>query len=381
MSIRFINHACFTVEHDDEMIMFDPWFFGKVFNNSWSLIKETKINSLDLTNLRYILITHEHPDHLHWPTLKAIKDSTTQEVRVIVPKRNNKNIIEGILKLGYKVAEVPSNKQFKISKNFKITNFVSGHDSAYVVQTKGKTILNQNDCKLSDMQVRDIKNNYPVIDYYFMQFSLAGFYANKTNVNELNNAKKSHINMIERYKEQFDPKVTIPFASYVYFCREENSFLNDYVVNLEELDSSYQFVSYLDTILDNNFMVRNKKKLELWNKNIANLQIDKTKEVDDEDLIQTTDKFLQTITGNSVPTTSFALYGKDKSFVVDYNKKECYFSEKSGEEVAKVTMYDLECFYKFPWGADTMNITSCFEVYNSNLWKQNLIFKDLQYKR
>ena len=50
-------------------------------------------------------------------------------------------------------------------------------------------------------------------------------------------------------------------------------------------------------------------------------------------------------------------------------------------KVAKVTMYDLNCFFKFPWGADTMNITSCFEVYNKDLWKANLIFKDRQYKR
>lgn len=381
MSIKFINHACITIEENGEMIMFDPWFFGKVFNNSWSLIRETDVNDLDLSKLKYILITHEHPDYLHWPTLRSIKNNTTQEIRIIVPKRNNKNIVEGLVKLGYKVAEVPSNKQFKISQNFKITNFVSGHDSAYVIQTKDKTLLNQNDCKLFDMQVYDIKNNYPTIDYYFMQFSLAGFYANKTNIKELNNAKLNHISMIERYKKQFDPKVTIPFASYVYFCREENSFLNNYIVNLNELDDSYQFVSYGDKVLDMDFTNRNEKNKQIWNENITDLKIDKTKEVTDEQLIEAANSFLNTITNVSIPATTFSLYNKNKSFFVDYNKKECCFTETNGTEVAKVTMYDLECFYKFPWGADTMNITSCFEVYNQGLWKQNLIFRDTQYKR
>ena len=51
------------------------------------------------------------------------------------------------------------------------------------------------------------------------------------------------------------------------------------------------------------------------------------------------------------------------------------------ESIAKVTSYDLQCFFKFPWGADTMNITSCFEIYKPSEWKQNLIFKDSIYKR
>ena len=65
--ITFINHACFTIEKNNEMIFVDPWFFGRIFNNSWSLFKETE--KIDLSNLKYIFITHEHPDHLHWPTL------------------------------------------------------------------------------------------------------------------------------------------------------------------------------------------------------------------------------------------------------------------------------------------------------------------------
>ena len=185
MKIKFVNHACFTIEHNKEMIMFDPWFFGEVFNSSWSLIKETNIDNIQIDNLKYILITHEHPDHLHWPTLKLIKNKINHDVRVIVPKRNNKNIVKHLIQLGYKVAEIPNGRQFSISNNFKVTNFTTGHDSAYIVQVDGKTILNQNDCKLSDFQIAQIKNNYPDIDYYFMQFSLAGFYANETEKEKL----------------------------------------------------------------------------------------------------------------------------------------------------------------------------------------------------
>jgi hypothetical protein len=381
MKINFINHACITIEENNEMIMFDPWFFGKVFNNSWSLIKETNIDELDLSNLKFILITHEHPDHLHWATLKLIKEKTTNDVRILIPRRNNKNVIKQIIKLGFQAAEIPSNKQFKISNNFKVTNFTTGHDSAYIIQTKEKTILNQNDCKLSDSQVREINSNYPVIDFYFMQFSLAGFYANKSELDRLRQAKLDHINMIKKYKNYFNPKITIPFASYVYFCREENSYLNDYIVNLSELDSSYQIVTYGDAILHDDFYSRNKLNLNLWNNYLSNLKIDKTSHVDNDSLVETTKLFFNSLGSFYPPKTSFSFYKNKESFVVDYKNKNCYFTSIKGNEVAKVTMYDLECFFKFPWGADTMNITSCFEIYDKELWKKNLIFKDSLYRR
>jgi len=62
--ITFINHACFKIDDSHGDVLFDPWFSGKVFNNSWSLLRDTEY--IELKNVKYIIITHEHPDHLHW---------------------------------------------------------------------------------------------------------------------------------------------------------------------------------------------------------------------------------------------------------------------------------------------------------------------------
>ena len=32
---------------NDYSLLVDPWFFGKVFNNSWSLLRETNASNLD----------------------------------------------------------------------------------------------------------------------------------------------------------------------------------------------------------------------------------------------------------------------------------------------------------------------------------------------
>ena len=61
---------------------------------------------------------------------------------------------------------------------------------------------------------------------------------------------------------------------------------------------------------------------------------------------------------------------------IDFINHACFSIEEDNE----MLMFD-PWFFKFPWGADTINIASCFEVYNKNLWRQNLIFKDEIYER
>ena len=92
--ITFLNHASFSLENDDSLTLVDPWYFGRIFNNSWSLLKDTDDSKIDYSKLKYISISHEHPDHLHWATLKHIKSKTENEVTILYPKRKNPNVKE-----------------------------------------------------------------------------------------------------------------------------------------------------------------------------------------------------------------------------------------------------------------------------------------------
>ena len=86
--IRFINHACFSIELEENLILFDPWFEQGVFNDSWSLLWGTKLDSLPLEKLTHIFVSHEHPDHLHFPTLKSIIKAKPN-IKLIFPNRND----------------------------------------------------------------------------------------------------------------------------------------------------------------------------------------------------------------------------------------------------------------------------------------------------
>lgn len=366
------------------MILFDPWFTDTVFNESWRLLKNTNIEDLDLSKLSTILITHEHPDHLHWATLRQIKEKCENKIRIVFPKRSNKNVVDNLVKLGFIVAEMPPNKLFKMSSNFSVANFPSGHDSAYVVKTGDKTILNQNDCKLSSEQCNLVKQVCGEIDAYFMQFSLAGYYANRDDTDGLLRAKIEHVNMLTNYSQIFNPKITVPFASFIYFCRERNSFLNDWIVDLDEIPIETQVLYYGDELVWNGHSSRTVSNKSLWKSLFGEGRfIEKSRVINQEEIVDSANKFFkQIVSQHTPPATAFDLFDLDCKILINYKDRQVKFVKNTdAPTVGKVTSFDINNFFKFPWGADTLNITSCFDIYDKPLWKANLIFRDSQYRR
>ena len=99
--VKFINHACIQIFYGEFSILIDPWFDGKVFNNSWKLLKDTDLKNVDFTNLKYIVFSHEHPDHLNFDTLKKMKSfcSIFSNILSINPQTNGLNKIIATYKI------------------------------------------------------------------------------------------------------------------------------------------------------------------------------------------------------------------------------------------------------------------------------------------
>jgi L-ascorbate metabolism protein UlaG (beta-lactamase superfamily) len=58
MKIHFVGHACIVAECADTSILMDPWLFGKIFNDSWSLLPEPKFDPAMLDKVDYIWLSH-----------------------------------------------------------------------------------------------------------------------------------------------------------------------------------------------------------------------------------------------------------------------------------------------------------------------------------
>jgi hypothetical protein len=391
--LTFLNHASFSIETNESITLVDPWYFGRIFNNSWSLLGDTDDSQIDYSKVKYISVSHEHPDHLHWPTLKYIKSKTDNEITIIFPRRTNPNVMNECKKLGYSFAYIDHYIETEIEEGFTITTFPEGHDSALVYRIGDKVICNQNDAYLDDIVLPKMKQMFPIIDLWLFQFSLAGYYGNSTEPNIIKqNGTQFHIDKFLRYQNYLNPKMSVPFASYVYFCKQYNDYINDYAVNLIDLLSltkcktQVPFYNEEISLFDNS---NNDVSLQKWTDVIANCRKEITpvsEFVGEENIINQLEKLYiegYRIEGPGVVILEFFDY--TKNLIINTKNKEFIFIEKEqtpNQWVAGILpSEELMAYLKTPWGGDTLNITGAFIKKNQQLWHIFLMARETLYHR
>ena len=407
--INFVNHSCFKVQMKNFSFLVDPWFSGTVFNNSWKLLKETNIKEIDLSDLKYIFISHEHPDHLNFKTLKEIYE-INKDVKIIFPYREDPLVQRVLEKIGFKFHFIKQNSEKFFIDEINYVKFFSNNmwgDHTIVFSLDNKIIVNQNDDYTEKNTVKKILKEFKKVDLFFTQFSLAGYYGNSDNPSEImEKGHKYHLNRVKSYFNDFKPKILVPFASYIYFCKESNKFLNNFSVKPSEVlnllgNKNCQLVSFNDEIyLDHSFEERNKENAQKLEKlfQIDNekkfIPIQKLEENQIKDIIQKKIEkisFFQKVqvlvnNKNSIIKNIlgfikiFYLMADIKIYVYDIKKiiKVNLFSKKIDisdyEKKINFDFYlpseDLLFMFKFPWGSDTVNISSTVNHYS----KKSFIF-------
>jgi UDP-MurNAc hydroxylase len=406
MNIEFLNHASFIIEKENYSILVDPWFSGKIFNDSWSLLRDTDDSKVDYSKLKYISISHEHPDHFHPATLKYIKSKTDNDITILFPYRKNDNVKEACEKMGFKFKSLYHFETYDIEQDFKITAFPEGHDNALVYEVDEKIILNQNDAYLDAKTSLRLKDKYPKIDLWFFQFSLAGFYGNRENPSEIyEKGTKFHQDQYLGYQGLFNPVVSVPFASFVYFCKEHNNYLNKHRVKLEELITTSQKAGFYNQVPFYNEKINFKRpwdNFKLWEEEFSedNIKISAAKQFPEEEEIK--EKFIKLIDSGYEIEGDYVFinfFDYEKVLLIDTYFKKCEFVTENqvhdGDErlgfpanphwksdlAGTLTGEELTCYLDMPWGADTLNISACFDVHNTGLWENFKIAREKMYVR
>ena len=122
-SIKFINHASVVLENENTKLLSDPWYFGNVFHEGWSLIYENDEEEIleTLKTITHIWISHEHPDHLSIPFFKKNKDLLkNRNIKILFQETIDKRVINFVKSLNLEVIELKNKEKYKIGKNFYI---------------------------------------------------------------------------------------------------------------------------------------------------------------------------------------------------------------------------------------------------------------------
>ena len=303
--IKLVNHSSIFIEaksvNDNIKILTDPWYRGLAFNNGWALLYENEISEIEnlLSQVNYIYLSHEHPDHFSIDFFKKFSEIIKKKgIKIIFQFTKDKRVENFLKKIGLDLLIIKDKETTYLSedKKIKITLFKQGHiDSAFLLESENYYHLNINDCDFLDSELNTIKkfikNRQKKIILY-IQFSYAAF---RPDNEWLKKAAAYKLENIKVLFELFKCNLVIPFASFVYFCHEENFKLNEFMNNcantssfLSENRINHSFLSPKinklspeDLILNNSKSIEvNKKSITFWDERINKISIIKLDQID-----------------------------------------------------------------------------------------------------
>ena len=338
MKLRFINHASYIIESSKSLLLHDPWLEGNAFNNGWSLLSKT-ISNQDLIDYLSnsqkhinIWISHEHSDHFSISFIKLLK-KTSLNCSFFFQKTADKRVFNYLKANNFDVTECIDGREYKLDKNFFLSVYnYAGGDSFCFVRTDQKNILNINDCVIrSESQAMKVISRLPKnvsIDVLFTQFGYANWIGRpEDHILRKKSSEEKFIRILIQ-NNVFNPEIIIPFASFVYFCKEDNFYMNDEQNFPNKLRKSNALEKIQEKI---NFMMPNQEVI-LDKDVIGNLR-NKTAEAE-----QYWDSYEHLIKDSNYIENGLPLVSVTEDSLIEYGKK--YFSGVRNHTLWLVTIFE-----------------------------------------
>src|SRR5690242_383922 len=104
LTFKVISHACLDVEAKGQHLLIDPWLIGSCYWSSWWHFPSEPPPPAELPKAEWVYLSHQHPDHCHYPTLRSLDRNVT----ILVPRFANPAMRESLDGLGFRqVVELP----------------------------------------------------------------------------------------------------------------------------------------------------------------------------------------------------------------------------------------------------------------------------------
>ncbi|MCG8583328.1 MAG: MBL fold metallo-hydrolase [Pirellulales bacterium] len=148
VTVRLHAHACIEIEHRDFRLLIDPWLTGPAFLGAWTQFPPPRVHASELSP-DAILITHEHSDHFHEPTLDQFDRSTP----VFVPDFPNQRMPRVLDEMGFTdVRPLAFGALAALDEHFSVTAYepeTIWNDAIYLIEVAGFRMLNLNDAGIN----------------------------------------------------------------------------------------------------------------------------------------------------------------------------------------------------------------------------------------
>lgn len=242
-TIEWVNHASFVLEHQDVRLICDPWIEGTAFDHGWKHLVPTSFSYEDFASVTHIWISHEHPDHFAPKNLQAIPADIRARITVLFHEAVDHRIGLYCRNAGFQeVIELRTGQWCSVSDGLQLRCEESGSgDTWLAARSAEQLVLNINDGYLAHRwrldRIRRAIGRDP--DVLLTQFSYANWEGNPEDREARRAVALEHLGWMRLQAEALRPRWIIPFASMVWFCHEENFYLND---EMNTVDGAYRFL-------------------------------------------------------------------------------------------------------------------------------------------
>lgn len=243
MRLEFVNHASYVLDAPKQgvRLLTDPWLEGNAFNNGWGLLAKTKFRYEDFGSITHLWFSHEHPDHFSPPILKKIPEEARKKITVLFQRTDDHKVVEFCRKVGFKaVEELPLDRPVELAPGFEVVcGSTAGYEDSWLfTRTPEGTHLNLNDCWIIDRrELQAIKQRIGgQVDLLATQFSVSAWDGNADEVDRLREGARGMLDKALVQCEVLAPRWVLPFASFIWFCHEENAFMNQAFLGIDEVE-------------------------------------------------------------------------------------------------------------------------------------------------
>ena len=396
-NLEFVNHSCLILSNNNVSLAMDPWIEGSVFNNSWDLLSKTNQKSIEnLKKSNFVWFSHEHPDHFNPSNLKIFSDKNN----FLFQKTIDRRVVNFLKKISPNVNEIKFKDKFRLGKDFTIQVVPFQYlDSMSIIKINNLTILNLNDCDIkNDFQLKFIKKLTGPIDILLVQFSYAIGKSNKDNKDE---RKKWSIEILKKLSSNIkflNPKTVIPFASFCYFSKKDNFYMND---SSNKIDKTIEYLSkenhnikflclYPGDMWDLHSNLSNIDSFNKYNEDYKKINVipyyEKT--IDFNNLKASSDEFIATTKKKNNLFYFYNFFNKNKykiffkltdlnkNYFFDFNKGLVLSGDiNSNKPWCSLTSQSLNNLFTSGYGYDALIIGGRFESNILGLNSLNKIFK------
>ena len=240
MKFRLLAHAALWIECGETSALLDPWLQGSAYDGAWALLPEPSTSLVPSARPDWVVYSHGHPDHFHFPTLDALVTRFGRDLKFLVPRQIVGSLADTLRARGLRrVYEARACQPVALGNGLTITFYpLRANDSVQIVQTGGHTLINANDCEIDDTVLRHLARQWPRCDFYLGQFSIGDGYPFRLHGLAESVLAAAALQPLARFRRQakgLAARYAIPSAALFRFAHADNQHMNRWLTPLDDV--------------------------------------------------------------------------------------------------------------------------------------------------